>query len=137
MVSITDHSKNYSNYRCALKKIGSPAIPYLDLVLNDLVCVSNGSPDTFKNGKIINFGKYAAIAKIANDYLKFKEDYSFFPVLEIHDYLSQSIEGRGIHKSEELYELSLEVEPKQSIGSNDKEKNIQEMVTMLQKAGMM
>jgi hypothetical protein len=137
LVSITDHSKNYSNYRCALKKIGSPAIPYLGLVLNDLVCVSNGSPDTCKNGKIINFGKYAAIAKITNDYLQFKEDYSFFPVLEIHDYLSQSIEARGVHKSEELYELSLEVEPKPSIGSDDKENNIQEMVTMLQKAGMM
>jgi son of sevenless len=125
-----------------LKKAEIPALPFLGLVLTDLTFTDDGSPDMRNNGKLINFDKYVRTAKIINDLLKYQVDYHIAPVGEIQDYLSQSIEDRGSRDVQELYELSLQLEPRDgrisagADGPEDVNRDLEEKIMMLQKAGM-
>ncbi|KAJ3318431.1 hypothetical protein HDV06_000507 [Boothiomyces sp. JEL0866] len=139
----TDHSRNYADYRQALKRSALPTLPFLGLFLTDLTFTEDGNPDMRNNGKLINFDKYSRIAKIIADLMRYQVPYPITEVPEIQDYLQQSIQDRGTRDVQDLYELSLRLEPRDeraSAGSGGPEevnRELEAKIEMLQKAGML
>jgi hypothetical protein len=140
----TDHSRNYSDYRSALKKAPLPTLPFLGLFLTDLTFTDDGNPDMRNNGKLINFDKYAKTAKIIQELQRYQgKSYNFTEVLEIRDFLMQSVEDNGAKDVQEMYELSLRLEPRDerasagSAGPEDVNRELEAKIEMLQKAGML
>ena len=137
----TDHSRNYSDYRAALKRAPLPALPFLGLFLTDLTFTDDGNQDM--RGKLINFDKYAKTARIINDLMRYQVPYPLTEVVEIQDYLLQSIQDRGTRDAQDLYELSLRLEPRDerasatSAGPEDVNRELEAKIEMLQKAGML
>jgi hypothetical protein len=96
------------------------------------------------NNKLINFDKYAKTSRSISDLQKYQQPYPLTPVSEIQDYLMQSIQNRGIRDPQELYELSLQLEPRDGRvsaggidGPEDVNRELEEKIQMLQKAGML
>lgn len=96
------------------------------------------------NGKLINFDKYVKTAKIIQDLQRYQgKSYNFTEVAEIRDFLIQAIEEHGNKDAENLYELSLKLEPRGerlSTASSDPEdanRELEAKIEMLQKAGML
>ncbi|KAJ3253570.1 hypothetical protein HK103_000478 [Boothiomyces macroporosus] len=139
----TDHSRNYADYRQALKRSALPTLPFLGLFLTDLTFTEDGNPDMRNNGKLINFDKYSRISKIISDLMRYQVPYPITEVPEIQDYLQQSIQDRGTRDVQDLYELSLRLEPRDeraSAGSGGPEevnRELEAKIEMLQKAGML
>ncbi|KAJ3273412.1 hypothetical protein HDV01_004482 [Terramyces sp. JEL0728] len=132
----TDHSRNYADYRQALKRSALPTLPFLGLFLTDLTFTEDGNPDMRNNGKLINFDKYSHLTR-------YQVPYPITEVPEIQDYLQQSIQDRGTRDVQDLYELSLRLEPRDeraSAGSGGPEevnRELEAKIEMLQKAGML
>jgi hypothetical protein len=139
----TDHSRNYADYRIALKRAPLPALPFLGLFLTDLTFTDDGNPDTRNNGKLINFDKYAKTAKIISDLVRYQVPYPLSEVGEIQDYLNQSIQDRGTRDAQDLYDLSLRLEPRDERvsagpdGPEEVNRELEAKIMMLQKAGML
>ncbi|KAI8893365.1 ras guanine nucleotide exchange factor domain-containing protein [Globomyces pollinis-pini] len=140
----TDHSRNFADYRAALKRSNLPALPFLGLFLTDLTFTDDGNPDLRNNGKLINFDKYARTAKVITDLQKYQVPYAITEVPEIQDYLIQSINDRGTRDVQDLYELSLRLEPRDERGSGgsgggpeDVNRELEAKIAMLEKAGML
>ena len=139
----TDHSRNYAEYRAALKKAPLPVLPFLGMFLTDLTFTDDGNPDFRNNGKLINFDKYAKTARIISDLMKYQIQYPLSEVHEIQEYLNHSIQERGVRDPQELYELSLKLEPRDerasasSDGPEDGGRELEAKIQMLQKAGML
>jgi hypothetical protein len=137
----TDHSRNYADYRAALKRASLPALPFLGLFLTDLTFTDDGNPDTRNNGKLINFDKYAKTSKIITELMRYQVPYPLSDVAEIQDYLLQSIQDRGTRDVQDLYELSLRLEPRDERssagGPEDVNRELEAKIEMLQKAGML
>ena len=96
------------------------------------------------NGKLINFDKYAKTARIIQDLQRYQgKSYNFTEVAEIRDFLMQSIEDTGGRDVQEMYELSLKLEPRDerasagSAGPEDVNRELEAKIEMLQKAGML
>jgi hypothetical protein len=127
-----------------LKKAPLPTLPFLGLFLTDLTFTDDGNPNMRNNGKLINFDKYAKTAKIIQDLQRYQgKSYNFTEVAEIRDFLIQAIEEHGNKDAENLYELSLKLEPRGerlSTASSDPEdanRELEAKIEMLQKAGML
>jgi len=137
----TDHSRNYANYRNNLKKLNLPCLPFLGLYLTDLTFTDDGNQDM--RGKLINFDKYARTARIISDLSRYQVQYPLQEVREIQDFLLISIKERGGHDAQELYEVSLRLEPRNdrisqsSAGPEDVNRELESKIEMLQKAGML
>jgi hypothetical protein len=122
-----------------------PTLPFLGLFLTDLTFTDDGNPDMRNNGKLINFDKYAKTARIINDLFHYQVPYPLIEVPEIQEYLLSSIQDRGTRDVQELYELSLRLEPRDeraSASSNgpgpeDVNRELEAKIEMLQKAGML
>lgn len=136
----TDHSRNFHDYRVALKRCNLPTLPFLGLFLTDLTFIDDGNPD-IRNNKLINFDKYAKTWKTISSLQRYQVAYSFNEVPEIRDYLQASIADRGTRDVQDLYELSLRLEPrdeKASAGSGeDANRELEQKIEMLQRAGML
>jgi hypothetical protein len=100
----------------------------------------DGNSDFRNNGKLINFDKYAKTAKIINELIKYQQPYPLTDVPEIQEYLLQSIQDRGTRNPEELYELSLRLEPREERNdyvADDPGSELEAKIKMLQQAGML
>lgn len=142
----TDHSKNYSDYRSALKRAGLPCLPFLGLFLTDLTFTDDGNPDTRNAGKLINFDKYAKTSRIINEVIRYQSPFPLTEVPEIQEYLLGSINDRGQRDHQELYEISLRLEPRDDRNSSqgpgtgsvdDVNRELEQKIEMLQRAGML
>lgn len=145
----TDHSRNYSDYRQLLKQTSLPCLPFLGLYLTDLTFTDDGNPDTRNNGRLINFDKYVKTARIINDLMCYQSRYALCEVLEIQEYLLRSVDERPNKDPQQLYELSLILEPRESetgrnsgtpktgstSGSTFRE--LEAKIEMLERAGML
>lgn len=139
---LTDHGKNYAEYRAALRKCAPPALPFLGLYLTDLTFTDDGNPDLRNNGKLINFVKYSKTARIIENLMMYQVPFGLNEVLEIRDYLLKSIEIDGIRDIQELHEISLKLEPRENLDAPNYNGSVDgfEMDTkleMLEKAGML
>ncbi|TPX66009.1 hypothetical protein SpCBS45565_g04755 [Spizellomyces sp. 'palustris'] len=124
----------YANYRRALKEVVPPAVPFLGVSLTDLTFTELGNPDFIPDTAFINFDKRRKVYHIlASSIQKYQTtSYNLLPVpgmLEFFRDLSRSGAGKSgraiglvelsLMDEEELYEMSLKVEPREEELSDD------------------
>lgn len=126
-----------------MKKASLPALPFLGLFLTDLTFTDDGNSDTRNNGKFINFDKYAKTARVITDLVRFQAPYNLAEMLEIQEHLFQSIDERPSMDSQQLYEHSLRLEPRENQDSrgngapDDVHRELEAKIEMLERAGML
>lgn len=104
--------QNWIAYRTAFNNSAPPKIPYLGLILTDLVFVEDGNPDRLPNGHL-NWTKCEKIAEVLHHVqLCQQEKYKFEPNPSVIDvYLFETVNPMTI---DEAYKRSLIVEPRNS-----------------------
>nr|KAJ3412401.1 hypothetical protein HK105_002366 [Polyrhizophydium stewartii] len=143
MKRITNHQRNFAEYRTVLRRVQLPALPFLGLFLTDLTFTDDGNPDRRNDGRLINFDKYAKTARIVQEVQRFQMPFVFVDVGEIQDYLIAAIEHEGRRDAQELYEISLAFEPRDGDMApapsvvDDPSKDMESKIRMLEKAGML
>ncbi|KAJ6232114.1 hypothetical protein M0813_05269 [Anaeramoeba flamelloides] len=114
--SLMSNDNSYRLIRLELKKIVPPALPYIGMYLTDLVFVDNGNPDYISTTdgriKLINFDKMRKTALIIREIKQFQQTPYFF---NSNDYVQKYILkcSSFVYDVEELYNLSLKVEPRE------------------------
>jgi hypothetical protein len=113
-------SNDFSNreYRAALKSVNPPAVPHLAIHLRDLIHIEEGNPDTIDG--LINVRKRGFVAQQIEDLAVFqKPPYNFTPVECIQEFL----ENLPQDDPEELYQISLTIEPRESANNTNNNTN--------------
>lgn len=105
-------SKNFSNYREALRTSQPPCIPFLGVFLTDLRFIQDGPPDNLPGTNLINFAKRSLIADTVRSVLGFQNlSYPYKSSAELQSFLNDKImSAPNVH---DLYELSVKVEPRE------------------------
>jgi hypothetical protein len=73
LVSLCEAKSRFASLRAALTAYPGPCIPYLGLILSDLVIIDEGNPDRVEN--LINWGKCVMIHSKASQVIKVLKDY--------------------------------------------------------------
>jgi son of sevenless-like protein len=107
----TDLSRNYANYRLALKQCPLPCLPFLGLYLTDLTFTQDGNPDT-RGNDLINFDKHYKTSRIIVEFQRFQLPYTLHSIPDIQDYLARTLDG--VDKNQDTYERSLLLEPREN-----------------------
>ncbi|KZT73928.1 ras GEF [Daedalea quercina L-15889] len=117
---LSDHARNYHEYRSRLRNTAPPAIPFLGLYLTDVTFCREGNP-SFRpspkspNKKLLNFNKYHKLARIVQDMQRFQIPYHLKQIPEVQEYLRDAFEKSARQGDlQDLYRRSLLVEPKHS-----------------------
>ncbi|KYQ93963.1 Ras guanine nucleotide exchange factor [Tieghemostelium lacteum] len=107
--------KSFKTYRDHLSSVSLPCIPYLGLILTDLVFIDEGNPDNYEQpagstlGPMVNFKKRELFYQSWTDLNHFKDTaYTYQPEEPLHTFLLQF----PILDEKELYDLSLAIEPR-------------------------
>ncbi|RKP02606.1 hypothetical protein CXG81DRAFT_10590 [Caulochytrium protostelioides] len=107
----------YAEYRKTLKEMTPPAIPFLGVYLTDLTFIELGNTDFLPDGGYINFEKRRKVAHIIRSIQSYQlHPYHFMPVIAIQEFI------HGLHATmseDEMYEKSLQVEPREDDISDD------------------
>ncbi|GJE88283.1 REM and RasGEF domain-containing protein [Phanerochaete sordida] len=117
---LSDHSRNYHEYRTRLKNTAPPAIPFLGLYLTDITFCREGNPSHRSSPqnpdkKLLNFNKYHKLARIVQDMQRFQVPYNLKEIPEVQEYLKDAFEqSKNRTDLQDLYRRSLLVEPKRS-----------------------
>ena len=106
---------NWKAYRNTLKTRDPPCLPYLGLYFTDLTFIEDGNPDFLdKEGSIINFVKCQHLSTVIQDIQQYQQRmYYFQEVKMIQNFFSVL----AVKTEDELYEISLEVEPRVRVDS--------------------
>lgn len=94
----TDHTRNYAEYRNALRNAAPPCLPFLGLYLTDITFCYEGNPATRQSPadaslKLINFDRYQKMYRIVADLQRFQSPYNLLEVPEVQIYLSQCLQA--------------------------------------------
>eukprot|EP00834_Sanchytrium_tribonematis_P005815 NODE_379_length_8451_cov_0.593630.p7 type:complete len:149 gc:universal NODE_379_length_8451_cov_0.593630:4556-4110(-) len=111
---VTDHKKNFGEYRKEMKNAIPPFLPFLGLFLTDLTFSKDGNPD-FKDKEktIINYTKYFRISSIIQELQRFQHRYDFKPQPEITELIFFSLDNLKYSGDiEQMYKRSIILEPK-------------------------
>jgi len=109
---LTDTNNSSKFYREQLAQAVPPCIPFIGLLLTDLVFLEDGNQDIIDD-RLINFHKRRLIIKSLLSYNQHqKVAYNFQRVQVIQDYLKKDIQFAELLKDEFLFELSLVIEPR-------------------------
>ncbi|XP_038072295.1 ras-specific guanine nucleotide-releasing factor 2-like [Patiria miniata] len=101
----------FKNMREALHRIDPPAVPYLGFYLTDLAFIEDGTPNVTDDG-LINFSKMRMIAHVIREIRHFQKTcYTIELDKRVANYL---LDTNLVMDDDELYALSLEIEPRQS-----------------------
>ncbi|XP_071844358.1 ras-specific guanine nucleotide-releasing factor 2-like [Apostichopus japonicus] len=101
----------FKNMREALHRIDPPCVPYLGFYLTDLAFIEDASPNITEDN-LINFSKMRMIAHVIQEVRHFQQTpYSIAPNGVVISYLT---DVSLIMDDDEMYALSLELEPRQS-----------------------
>ncbi|KAJ3343957.1 hypothetical protein HDU93_005240 [Gonapodya sp. JEL0774] len=125
----TDSSKNFAEYRTALRSLVPPALPFLGIALSDLTFAYEGNPD-FRgpHENLINFDKFHRVADIINGLRRFQRPYNLRPVPEIATWienrLSQGSDVPAQFFNNSMYEVSLDREPRNLQGASVREPHL-------------
>ncbi|KAI8924487.1 ras guanine nucleotide exchange factor domain-containing protein [Entophlyctis helioformis] len=109
---IMSPTRNFSNYRTALRSVNPPCVPFLGCYLTDLTFIADGNPDVIKGrSNLINFGKMAKTADVLREVQQFQHvKYTLIKVPEIQDFLeSVLVDDSSVS---EFYDMSLQLEPR-------------------------
>ena len=97
---------NFQTYRHALSNVKLPALPYVGVLLRDLIFIEEGNPQTLSNG-FFNFDRIHLLGKFILDIQRYKFTSYDIPVSPpIQNYFS-SLKPL---QDEELYQASVAVE---------------------------
>lgn len=133
MRQLMSGQRNYSMYREALANSNPPCIPFFGesvlkcfrsrftmtdqhspegTYLTDLTFIEDGIPSNIKKSSLINFQKRAKTAEVIRHIQSYQNvPYALQPVPELQSYILTNMRQAGdVH---EMYERSLEVEPKE------------------------
>ncbi|KAH9936172.1 ras guanine nucleotide exchange factor domain-containing protein [Fomitopsis serialis] len=94
---LSDHARNYHEYRSRLRNTAPPAIPFLGLYLTDVTFCREGNP-SFRpspkspDKKLLNFNKYHKLARIVQDMQRFQTPYNLKQIPEVQEYLRDAFE---------------------------------------------
>ncbi|XP_072167414.1 ras-specific guanine nucleotide-releasing factor 1-like [Diadema setosum] len=101
----------FKNMREALHRIDPPCVPYLGFYLTDLAFIEDGTPNITNDG-LINFSKMRMIAHVVREIRHFQQtNYNIEIDKRVIGYL---LDTSLIMDDDEMYALSLELEPRQS-----------------------
>lgn len=101
----------FKNMREALHRIDPPCVPYLGFYLTDLAFIEDGTPN-ITDDCLINFSKMRMIAHVVREIRHFQHTiYNIEPDKRVISYL---LDTSLIMDDDEMYALSLELEPRQS-----------------------
>ena len=142
----TDHSRNFNAYRMTLKNASLPCLPFLGiyrnaifkilgLFLTDLTFLDESHQDTLNEGRQINMEKWGKLYQIIDSLQQYQIPFLFQEVKDLKEYLVNSIQSDGDYDSEQLYQLSLDVEPRE-IKENNSQK-LEKTMDILQRTGLL
>ena len=116
LLSFVSSSDNQRAYREELNKIAPPCLPYLGVHLKDLVFAEEGNPNQQEGPKgevLVNFNKRVLQVQVLRKIKIFQSvPFCFINLQYLQDYLEHSL--KAVSSDEELYQLSLEREPRES-----------------------
>ncbi|KAJ3156000.1 hypothetical protein HDU89_005563 [Geranomyces variabilis] len=133
-----DHSRNYAEYRAVLKRVQGPCLPFLGVYLTDLTFTEDGNPSTraSPHGPLINIDKYIKICRIIQEVQRFQTPYALTEVPELRDWLIREMEAANQTGVNELYRISLVVEPREN-EVEEAQREMETKIKMLEKAGFL
>ncbi|XP_034244817.1 ras-specific guanine nucleotide-releasing factor 2-like [Thrips palmi] len=108
---IVSSDGRFRNLREALHRCDPPCIPYLGMYLTDLSFIEESTPN-FSHDKLLNFSKMRMIAHVIREVRNFQQvPYKIEHVSKVTNYLQDPL---LVLDEEEMYRLSLEIEPRAS-----------------------
>jgi len=121
--NIMDMNKNYKSYRRELEKAtsaNSPCVPYVGVILRDLLFIEEGNADTHEESGFVNFEKMRLVAAVTSYMQSFqRRPYPIKPIPNIIAFFYEISEsGRLVRNRSErapteetLFQLSRKLEP--------------------------
>jgi len=108
---------SFKDYRTVLKNTNPPCLPYLGIYLTDLTFIEDGNPnylDIENRTDIINFEKMRKVSLVIEKIVMYQQQpYNFMRVDPIQNYIQSIIGLSSCHNVTELFNLSLELEPRE------------------------
>jgi len=109
-------ARNFGDYRRELQqRYGSPCVPYLGCLLNDLIFTEEGNPKTLKKTGGINFERYMRLGRLIAAFQPFQSSvYDITPDPSLQVWLRKqmaSSHSRESRDSEDLWRRSLLIQP--------------------------
>lgn len=123
MAELVSPKGQYVNYRKALKELKPPAIPFLGVYLTDLTFIELGNPGFLPDTHYINFEKRRKVYSLIREIQFYQQVPYLFPAIPAiqevlvslnttTSKLSDVQSTQVLLSEEELYEMSLVVEPR-------------------------
>ncbi|KAI8387507.1 ras guanine nucleotide exchange factor domain-containing protein [Blakeslea trispora] len=105
-------NRNFADYRDMIHSVNPPCIPFLGIYLQDLTFIEDGNPDSLpKSSGLINFAKRQKAAEVIRELQQFQNfAYNFHTIPELQDFIKKNMSVD--HDPDELYERSLQLEPR-------------------------
>uniref|UniRef100_A0A6B2KYP2 Ras-GEF domain-containing protein n=1 Tax=Arcella intermedia TaxID=1963864 RepID=A0A6B2KYP2_9EUKA len=108
--------KGFTHYREYVSKINDPLIPLLTVYLSDLILISEGNPTyTDQNSTIINLTKLEQIYKVIVRIQTFQSSTKSLKTMQKMEPLFTLLTNLPSLPDENLYEISLWVEPREMV----------------------
>ncbi|KAI3658394.1 hypothetical protein MP638_001394 [Amoeboaphelidium occidentale] len=118
LLHLMSEEKSCKAYRTALHSVNPPCIPFLGIYLTDLTMIESGNADFLRENKdLINFHKRYLTSQVIQEITRFQHAaYDLEPVEEIASWLT----SREVKDVQQVYEISLELEPREAATSGGK-----------------
>ena len=114
LVELMSQENNWQRYRQCLRSENPPCIPYLGVYLTDLTFLDDAHPDIWPNGGI-NFEKRIKLVTLIGEVAQYQQEpYCFVEVKGVQEELRKGMKGGEKFLEQDLFNLSLVVEPKGS-----------------------
>ncbi|KAL0485738.1 Ras guanine nucleotide exchange factor gefJ [Acrasis kona] len=110
--TLMEQAKNFHNMRNAIKQASGCCLPYIGIFLTDLTFIEDGNKDFITSGdfELINLFKRMKQASVIKELVRLREmPYALQQVTELSDLLY----NMTILTEDELYDLSLQAEPRE------------------------
>jgi len=107
--SIISAEGRFRNMREALRSCDPPCVPYLGYYLTDLAFIEEGTPN-FNDAGLVNFSKMRMIANVIQEIRTYQQ--TPYKVKQIDKIITYLLANDCVHSDEELYRLSLQLEPR-------------------------
>ncbi|KAK4509955.1 DNA mismatch repair protein Mlh1 [Mucor velutinosus] len=106
-------NRNFSEYRDIIHKVNPPCIPFLGIYLQDLTFIEDGNANFLKkSNNLINFAKRMKTAEVIRDLQQYQSThYMLTAVPDIQEFIKTHLQSS--REEEELYNLSLRLEPRE------------------------
>ncbi|PRP81579.1 hypothetical protein PROFUN_01086 [Planoprotostelium fungivorum] len=109
-----DPTKSWANYRRAITEVNPPCVPFVGVYQTDLTFIEEGNPDKFSATGFINFKKCRMIAEVIVLIQQYQQKpYNLLKCQPVTDFLKKEFEAATKMEDKQMYERSLQAEPRQ------------------------